>query len=156
MDLDGPAGLKQSAEQPPQWFDEREQLRPEDVAFAHVDDSVRFLGVEAENNPLPQFQRPKRCPSSAAWRRQMRLADVGGQVMLGERGFHAGNQITAVRLVIDMLELAAAAFGKVTAWRQLMMCPERQRAIIEQCIPRNAKRHMTTALGHAVAPRCDA
>src|SRR5437868_9400890 len=55
-----------------------------------------------------------------------------------------------------MLQLAPAAFGKVTAWRQLMMRAGRERAIVEQCISGHAPRHMASARRDPVAPRGDA
>ena len=65
-------GVQQAREQLPQRLHQREQLGPEDMAFAHVDDLVRLLGVEPEHRPLPHLHRPQRRPAPAVRRRQMR------------------------------------------------------------------------------------
>ena len=60
----------------------------------------------------------------------MRLPDFRREAVLGKSTFDAGNQVIAIRLVIDMLELAASAFREMTAWRLLMMRARLQRAVV--------------------------
>src|SRR5437764_7489747 len=86
----------------------------------------------------------------------MRLADLGRKVVLRQRRFDPRNKITAIHFIVDVLQLAPAAFRKVTAWRHLMMRSGCQRAIVEQGVSRHAPLHMTTARRDPVAPRGDA
>ncbi len=53
----------------------------------------------------------------------MRVARISVSSVLGERRLDARDEIGAVGLVVGMLELAAAAFGEVTAWRRLVVGP---------------------------------
>jgi hypothetical protein len=76
--------------------------------------------------------------------------------VLRKRSVDARNEVSAICLVIRVLELASAAFGKMTAWRFLMMRPGRQRSVVEQGVARNSKRHMAPAFSHAVASRRNA
>ena len=73
----------------------------------------------------------------------MRLADLGTKVVLGQSVLDPRDEITAIGLVIDVLELASPAFREMAAWRVLVMRPRRKRAVVEQGIARNAPRHMT-------------
>src|SRR5206468_7740513 len=68
----------------------------------------------------------------------------------------ARHEIIAIRLVVGVLELAATAFGKVTAWRHLMVFAERQRTIIEQCVAWDAKGHVATVCCDPVPARGNA
>src|SRR4051794_32364929 len=76
--------------------------------------------------------------------------------MLGQCRLDSRDEIAAIRLVIRMLQLASAAFGKVTAWRHLMVRSERQRPIVEQGVSRDSPRHMAAALRYPVSTRGDA
>jgi hypothetical protein len=147
---------QQGGQQTPERIDQSEQLGPQDVAFSHVDDPVRLLGVEAANGPLPDFQRPKRCPATAVRWGQMRFATLGREPVLHQRRFDARSKIRAVRIVIGMLELAAAAFRKMAARRLLVMGTECERAIIKDSITWNRKRSVAAAWRHAVTARRNA
>jgi hypothetical protein len=76
--------------------------------------------------------------------------------VLGERRLDARYQIAAIALIVGMLELAAAAVGKVAAWRFLVVGPESERPVIEHRVAWNSKRHVASAGGDAVASRRDA
>jgi hypothetical protein len=65
--------------------------------------------------------------------------------MLIERRPDSRYEIAAIRLVVGMLELASAAFGKMAAGRLLVMGPGRERPVIEQRIAGNAERHVPPA-----------
>ena len=52
LDLGGAPRLEQAAKQPRSGATQREQLGPQDVALAHVDDVVRLLGVETDDRAL--------------------------------------------------------------------------------------------------------
>jgi hypothetical protein len=47
-----------------------------------------------------------------------------------------------IGLIIDMLELAASAFRKVTAWRHLVMRPIDERSVVEQRVAGTPKAHV--------------
>lgn len=81
----------------------------------------------------------------------MRLADFGRKIVLCERGRDPVGQVTAVSLVIDMLELASAALRKVTAWRHLMVRPLDQRSVIPDRVAGDSERHMPARRGDSVA-----
>jgi hypothetical protein len=76
--------------------------------------------------------------------------------VLRKRSFDARNEVSAICVVIRVLELASAAFRKMTAGRLLMMRPRRERSVVEQGVARNSKRHMAPAYSHAVASRRNA
>ena len=86
----------------------------------------------------------------------MRIANLSRKIVLGERGFDSRDEIATICLVVGLLELAPAAFGKVAAWRHLVMRARRERSIVEQRIARNAERHMAAARRHAISARGDA
>ena len=86
----------------------------------------------------------------------MRLADFGGEAMLGERSLDPRNEIAAKGLVIDMLQLAPAAFREMTAGRFLVMESRGQRSVVEQDIAGNSERYVAAARRHAIAARGDA
>jgi hypothetical protein len=84
------------------------------MAFAHVDDSVARLRVEAEQ-PFPRLQRGA---ATAVRRRQSRSRYVGGgQALGGQRRFDPVDEIGGIGLVADMLELAPAALREMAARR---------------------------------------
>src|SRR5690348_11533480 len=108
-----PSRLNELREDPAQRIDQLEKLRPENMALAHVDDPVRFLGIEAHRRALADFQCAQSRPSTAVGRRQMRITDLGGKPVLRERALHSRDEIAAISLVIGMLELAPAAFREM-------------------------------------------
>ena len=69
-----PARLQQLGQQSAQRRDQREQFGPQDMAFAHVDDAVAGLGVEAEQHLLAAPLGPQRGAAAALRRREMRRA----------------------------------------------------------------------------------
>ena len=75
----------------------------------------------------------------------MRFADFGLERMLRERGFDPRHEIAAVRLVIGMLELAAAALGEMPARRLLVVRAGCERSVVEQSIARDSERDMAAA-----------
>lgn len=81
----------------------------------------------------------------------MRGADLGLQPVLGKSKLDPRREVADVRLVVGMLELATAAFGKVTARRRLVVRAERQCSVIEHGVARNGERHMASGGGHSVA-----
>ena len=81
--------------------------------------------------------------------------DIRRELVLGKRRFDPRNEVIAIGLIIGMLELAAAALGKVTAWRHLVMFSRRQRAVIEQRITRYAERHVVAAGSDSFTAGCD-
>ena len=83
----------------------------------------------------------------------MRLADLGLQAVLGQRAVDPRDQIAAIGLVVGMLELAAAAFGKVTAWRHLVVRPGRERAVVEQRVARARRTATWRPLAVTPSPR---
>ena len=116
-------------------LDQGEQLGPQDMALAHVDDPVRHFRVEPdERRPAPTFNA-----LSVARRRLFGGDRCGGRIsvaaLLGERGFDPRHEIAAIGLIVGMLELAAAAFGEMPAWRFLVMRAGRQRAVVEHASP---------------------
>src|SRR5690348_8425900 len=86
----------------------------------------------------------------------MRIADLGFEAVLGERGLDPRHEIAAIGLVVGMLELAPAAFGKVAAGRVLVVRPRSERAVVEQRVAGDSEGHMPPARRHAVAARSDA
>jgi hypothetical protein len=54
-----------------------------------------------------------------------------------------------------MLQLTSAAFGKMAAWRHLVMRAEGERTIVEHRIAGNAEGNVAPAKRHAVAARRD-
>jgi len=86
----------------------------------------------------------------------MGRANVRRKSVLRQRCLDPRDQVTAVSLVVGMLQLAAAALGKMAAWRRLVVRPEGQRAIVEQRVARNPERYMATASRNAIAARSDA
>jgi len=115
------------------------------MAFPHVDDAMRLLGVEAKEHALPDLERLQRRPTPAFRRRQMGIADDGLQCMLRKRRFDPRYEIAAIGLVVCMLELAATALREVAARRVLMMRPEGQRAIVENRVAGHAKGYVAAA-----------
>ena len=86
----------------------------------------------------------------------MRFADLSRKAVLRQRSFDPRNQIVAICLIVGVLQLASAAFGKVMAWRHLMMRSGRQGAIVEQGVSGHAPLYMTAARRDSVAARGDA
>ena len=125
------------------------------MALAHVDDAMRLFGVEADDGALPYPKRTQASAPAGAWRRQMRRSDVRLQFMLRQRVRNPRNEITAVGVVIGMLKLTSAAFGKVTAWRHLMVRTISHRAVFKQQIARDGKGSMLPGGCDAVPSRSD-
>jgi hypothetical protein len=86
----------------------------------------------------------------------MRFPDLGRQLVLRERGFDSRAEIAAVRVIVDMLQLAPAAVREVTAWRLLMVRTRGKRSIAEQRIPSHSERHVAPARRHPVSAGSDA
>ena len=136
LHLGGALRPEQRREQLAQRLEQGEQLGPQDVVLAHVDDPVRLLGIEAEH----RRPAPASAPRSVARRRLFGGDRCGGRIsgveaVLRQRGLDPRHQIAAIGLVIGMLQLAAAAFGKMTAWRHLVMRAEGQRPVVEHASP---------------------
>src|SRR5690349_12142557 len=85
----------------------------------------------------------------------MRRADLAGEFVLRQRARNPRDDIVRIGCVIDMLELAATAFGKVAAWRQLTMRTGRDRTFRVDEVARCRKRNMAAACRDAVAPSGD-
>ena len=75
--------------------------------------------------------------------------------MLGQRRLNARDQVAPIGFVVGMLQLAAAAFREMAAWRQLVLRPGRERSVIEQCVARHSKSHVAAAPSDAIATRRD-
>jgi hypothetical protein len=130
-------------------MNEREQLRPENVALAHVDDPVAGLGVEAERSaPLPS----QRGPAAAVRRRDVRWQDVGCRHPLSrQRREDPVTKEAGIGLVVDMLELAAAAFGEVAAGRLLPVRARLDTALGKNNVSRSDERVELPALPYSIA-----
>ena len=150
-------GWSMPAQQLPQRRDQGEQLGPQDVAFAHVDDAVRLGGIEADR------PRPAR-PSAPA-------ASLGGGCSAATdaaRGFRSRARAAPARLdprdadSRDRPRRRHAGAGsrrirEMPAWRLLVMrarTPARRR----RAARRRARRTATwrPLARHAVAARRDA
>ncbi len=143
-------------EQFAQRSDQSEQCRVEDMAFVHVDDLVRGGGVEADQHAASCPPRAQARPAARARGRQIGQAELGRKPVLGERaGDPAGAKIGISR-VGEVLELAPAAFGKVTAWRQLVARAFGQRAIVEQRVAGHREGDMLARRADPVTARGDA
>src|SRR3954469_6952774 len=122
------------------------------MAFAHVDDAVARLGMEAEPHRLAAPLDLERGPAAAVGRREVGGTDVRlGQALGGERGGDAVAQIDGIGFVVDMLELAAAAFGEVAARRPLAVRTRHEVAQGPDTIAGRRHRNVASALRHAVA-----
>lgn len=86
----------------------------------------------------------------------MRSANLRLERVLGERRFDPRDQIAAIRFVVRLLKLAAAALGKEAAGRILVMRAGRERSVVEQRVSGDAERNVSPARRYAVAPGCDA
>src|SRR5438270_7591701 len=126
------------------------------MAFVHVDDAVRHLGIEADKHAGCSLQRFQGGTPAAARRRQVRLAHLRRQSMLLQRRLDPGGQVAAIRLIVGVLELASAAFGKMPARRLLMMWSKGECAIVENGVARHAEGHVAPARGDPVAARGNA
>src|SRR3954453_3713483 len=85
----------------------------------------------------------------------MRFANLGFEAVLGKRADDPIDQIGAIRFIGDMLELAAAAFREMAAWRLLVVWAGLDRAVIAQQVARRGERRVAPAGGHAFAARRD-
>ena len=126
------------------------------MAFAHVDDLVRFLGIEANHDTLPNLQGAQSRPAPAVWRRQMRFADFGRKIVLGQRRFDTRFQVAAISLVVGVLDLASPAFREKPARRLLVVRTVGERAIVEDRISGDAEGYVAAGRRHAVAARRNA
>jgi len=86
----------------------------------------------------------------------MRLADLGREIVLRQRGLDPRHEVSAIRGIVGMLQLAPAAFGKMPARRLLVMRPEGERTVVEHRIAGHAERYVPAAWRHAVAARGNA
>ena len=80
-----------------------------------------FSALNPMTAPLPALSARRVARRRLLRRRQMRLADLGRQVVLGQRALDPRDEIAAIGVIVGMLELAAAAFGKMAARRLLVM-----------------------------------
>jgi hypothetical protein len=85
----------------------------------------------------------------------MRLVDPSRQMLLVEGRSDPGDKVVAISHVIDVLQLASAAFRKVTAWRHLVVSSVLERPIIEKTIARHSEGDVPAALRDAVSSRGD-
>ena len=83
----------------------------------------------------------------------MRRPDFDLESVLGQRRFDSRREIAAIGIVVGMLELTAAAFRKVPAWRILVMRPVSQRTVVEHGITRDAEGNVAAAGGDSIATR---
>jgi hypothetical protein len=65
--------------------------------------------------------------------------------VLRERCLDPAHEIAPVRLIVDVLELAPAALGKMPARWVLVMRARRESAIVQQSVTRHAERDMAAA-----------
>ena len=87
----------------------------------------------------------------------MGRADVRfGHALGGEGRSDPVPKVTGIGLVVDVLELAAAAFGKMAAWRRLAVRARHDCAGFVDPIPGRHHRQVAAAFRHAVAPRGEA
>ena len=86
----------------------------------------------------------------------MRGANLGREAVLGERADDPAGAIIGIGRVGQMLELAPAAFGKVTAWRHLVARPLDQRPIVGDDVARHGEGAVLPAGADPVAARRDA
>jgi hypothetical protein len=150
-------GAQQAPQQTPQRIDERKQLRPQDVAFAHVDDAVARLRIEAEQDLLSPCLGSQGGAATAVGRRQMGREDVGDQqVLRRQRGGDAIDQEVAIGGVVELLELAATAFGEVPAGWHLSVRPRLDYAVGQHPVPRRGERKEAALGRDAVALGGDA
>jgi hypothetical protein len=87
------------------------------VAFAHVDDAVARLGVEAERPAAPLLSEARR--RLFGGERWAAPDAPARDALRGERRGDPVDEVGGIGLVVDMLELAAAAFREMTAGRRL-------------------------------------
>ena len=81
----------------------------------------------------------------------MRFAYLCLEAVLDERGLDPRNEIAAIRFVVDVLELAAAALRKVAAWRHLVMRTLDKSAIVANLIARHAERNVLAGGSDTIA-----
>jgi hypothetical protein len=75
----------------------------------------------------------------------MRLAKFGREVMLGERRLDPRHEVSAIRVVIHVLELAASAFRKMPARGLLMMRAKCECSVVQHGVAWHAKGNMAPA-----------
>ncbi len=156
LDIDRPAALLRR-QHPPQRSDEREQLGAQDVALRHIDDPVRTCFAEAEQDLAAGGLRVERRAAAASGRRQVRFAERFGLDLLRSCGVeHAVADERRQRRFVEVLELAPAADGKMTARRCGAVRSGLQRTIGQHDVTRRGQRDMTAARRDTVAFRRDA
>jgi hypothetical protein len=146
------AWAEHRAEQAPEQRHEHEKLGPQYMALVHVDDPVAALRVEAEQHLLTATLRLQRRAAAAVRRRDMRREDIGRVQPLRRKG--TGDPLAQVgpkRLVIDLLDLAAAAFGKVPARRLAAVRAGLHRIVGQHQVPWCGEWEEAAALRDAVA-----
>ena len=90
--------------------------------------------------------RLQRRPAAAARRREMGREDLGRRHALrGERGAIRSVEVVGIGRIVDMLELAAAAFGEVPAGRDLMVRAGRDGAVRRDQVAGRGHRHEAAA-----------
>ena len=116
-----------------------------------------FAALKPIDRALPDLQRPQASPAGGSCggdRCGSRISVV--RPCWASARLDPRDEIAAIGLVVGMLQLAAAAFGKVAARRLLVVRPGRQRAIVEQHVAGHAEGDVAAAWRHAVAARRDA
>ena len=144
--------LEQGAER----RDHREQFWRENVAFAHIDDGVALLGGEAQQDAAPLALDMQRRAAAGLRRRDERRAQQRGQPLRLQCAGDAIGDEGGVGFVVEMLELAAAAFGEMAARRRLVMRAAGQRAIGAKQIAGRREGGMATVGSDAIATGGDA
>src|SRR4029453_8035515 len=122
----------------------------EDMALQHVDDEVAARFVEAGQHSTASFKSPQRCPASGARGRKVWRPDLSLQAVLRQRARHSRRAIVGMGGVRKMLQLAAAAVGKVAARGLLVAAAGIKRAVVEQHVTGNSEGHVTATCGNAI------
>src|ERR1044072_1485783 len=87
--------------------------------------------------------------------REQGRADLGLQIVRGERTGDAVDDELAPRAIVEMLELATAADGEMLAGRALVVRARDHGALGGDPVPRRRQRDMAAVAGHPVAPARD-
>ena len=77
----------------------------------------------------------------------------GSQALLGERRRNPVLQEIRIGRVIDLLQLAAAAFGEMAAGRRLMVRAGHDGAVLGNDVTRRGHRHEAATLRHPLPAR---
>jgi hypothetical protein len=127
------------------------------MAFAHVDDAVGRFCIEAEQGLATTPLGTEGGATATVRRRDVGRPDSRlAYALRGQGGSNAIPEKVGECSVVEMLELAAAAFGKVAAWWHLPVRAGLEAAVLEQEITGRGERHVPAGRSHAVATRRDA